>query len=223
MANIWIITEGKELGPDYKFLTDLIKKRNILPSNSYSIRTLDTFTKDPKISGGLPDIKKFLKNQVHLTPETTTLTVNKLALIFDCDEKNVTQRFNEITGCLKKSAFTIPSAVSSISHVNSDKVQSGVFLYPNSSSKGSLESVIWNYYKSKPSLASKTVIVDEYIDKMKAIDSKLNDASENQIVKIKLSVLSKTLFPTQNIKIFDVIDYCDTVFDPIAEFIGKFA
>ncbi|MFZ2969551.1 MAG: DUF3226 domain-containing protein [Minisyncoccia bacterium] len=215
MPKTIIITESTENGVDKKLLSELIK-----------CKISDSFLKSVKFissgSGSISDVRKELRTGLR-EAEFINGNVKNLLIIVDADE-NIENRFEELKKSLLKNSnksFNFPDKLNIIDKKNPEKINVGIFLFPDCKNKGSLETLCLEALKHDKK-DEKLDCVKNYFDCLQGRGIDINKETENNKSKSKFRVFMATPNPDHYVdSVIDYIDLKSDVFNGVVDFIRK--
>jgi len=199
-----IITESTETGIDKKFLNNLCKQLNL------------KFSIFPK--NNIEGVLSYLEGKK--TAEIYNGSINNILIIVDAD-KNPKKRFQDIVKIIKKDNFStnynIPQTLGVVNKKEENKINIGVFLFPNNKDTGSLETLLYDNLNIKSK--NKKECAEDYIQ---CIQNKESEMTENNISKAKFRILNATPNPDRYIKNVDEsIDYNSDNLNTLKDFLKQ--
>ncbi|MBU0570150.1 hypothetical protein KKB40_05250 [Patescibacteria group bacterium] len=204
-----LICESTQGGSDKLLLEELIKKHSLLQTNSYKIET-----KDP---GSIDDVKEFLKTTLNTHHYIVSKETKNVLVIVDGDE-NPNRRFAEIRNCLDTGRFEIQRSINSILPRSLNKINVGIYLFPDCQNPGSLETLCLKTLKHNH-LDSKLSCVDQYMTCIANLDGRM---TANNKSKSKFRVFMATPKPDRYVSsIIDHTDFDSVEFNPLKDFIKQ--
>lgn len=201
--------ESTQNGTDKRLLEELIKKHSLLQTGSYTI-----ITKSP---GGIKDVKGFLKNTLANQPSIVSKETKTVLVIVDSDE-NPNRRFNEIRACFDTKLFQIQRLMNSAFPKSTKKINVGIFLFPDCSSKGSLETLCLEALKHN-NLNAKLNCVNQHMICISRLDNRM---TQNNKSKSKFRIFMATPKPDRYVdSIIDHTDFNSRKFNKLKNFIKR--
>lgn len=211
MRKTLIVCESTKGGVDKRLITSLINVHNL--HDNFDFRTSDN--DEQKGVGSIEDVKELLK--VGLTKFLLGKNFENLLVIVDADEDG-TARFQEIDSCLDKSLFKVQNSLVSALPNDSKKINTGIFLFPDNRSQGSLETLCLNALDHQH-LQEKLKCVDDYMECIDGLDGRI---TENNKSKAKFRIFIATPNPDRYVdSILDCIDMDSGVFNNLKSFIQQ--
>lgn len=208
-----IITESTEMGVDKKLLSELIKNRiseDFFNSVEITPRT-DTYGVCKELKTGLQEAKLRDGN------------IKNLLIIVDADE-NPESRFKEIKTALSENSnknFNIPDGLNIVDKKDSEKINVGIFLFPDCENKGSLETLCLEAIKHDKK-KEKLDCVEKYFNCLKGKKIDISEETENNKSKSKFQVFMATPKSDRYVKnIINHIDLKSDAFNKLMDFIKK--
>lgn len=203
---IWIVCESSDTGTDKKLIERLLADHEI-NFDHYEIQA----------KGSIGKVIDYLKTGLIASPEISSKNIETVLVIVDADE-NPVNRFNEIHNCFDQSFFSVQSDLTSPTPISSDKVNVGIFLFPDKQNPGSLETLCLNALNDS-SCNQKLRCVDRYLDCLKTSNVDVN-MTENNISKSKFRIFMATPCPDRYVpSIIDCIDTQASAFHKILDFL----
>lgn len=202
-----IVCESNDNGTDKRLIETLIKNHSLLPNDSYLIEA----------KGDIETVKAFLKltfpkKQYIVSEETMNVLV-----IVDADE-SPRQRFVEIKRCFDAQKFAIQRSIGTLFPRDAVKINVGIYLFPNNSRKGSLETLGLKALKHSH-LTSKLGCIDSY---MQCLGNKDGRITVNKKSKARFRIFMATPHPDRYVdSIIDSIDFNSSEFTMLKVFIKQ--
>lgn len=213
MPKTIIITESTDNGIDKKLLSELIK-----------CKALDSFLNSIEFnqSGSISDVCKELQTGLRQR-EFIDGNVKNLLIIVDADE-NPKNRFEELKRNLLKNSnknFNFPDKLNIVDKKDNEKINVGIFLFPDCENKGSLETLCLKALKHNKK-DEKLKCVESYFDCLRSKEIDINEKTEDNKSKSKFRIFMATPNPDRYIdSIIDYIDLESDVFNKVVNFIRK--
>jgi hypothetical protein len=203
---IWIVCESSDTGTDKKFIERLLADHEI-EFDHHEIQA----------KGSVGQVIDYLKTGLIASPEISSKNIDTVLVIVDADE-NPVNRFNEIHNCFDQSFFSVQSDLTSPTPISPEKVNVGVFLFPDKQNPGSLETLCLNALNDS-SCNQKLRCIDSYLDCLKTSNVDVN-MTENNISKSKFRIFMATPDPDRYVNsIIDCIDTQASAFQKILDFL----
>ncbi len=213
-AETCILVESKQHGADKRFLDKLIAERGLLLGNNFEIRTQDLNDKQCSVEGVLDNLKYLSAGKDEVI---TTGKLKNLLLIIDADE-SASKRFKEIQKIIRNGdIFALPSKLGKIEKVK-NKINFGVYLFPDNKNKGSLESLILSCARAQ--FANKRECIDQYIGCLSrnGID---NGMTINNVDKSRVRIIGATPDPDNYIQnLLNIVDFNSLKLAPLISFLN---
>lgn len=214
-TKIYIIPESTENGTDRNLIDSLILKYQ--PFKNYKHDYI--FDNRSENKGSIGNITTRLLPSIFTKSIFSEPNISKILLIIVDADENPKQRFKDICNALDKNIFSIPKQVATYGN-ETNKIKVGIFLFPNSKEKGSLETLCYDAIKENPT--KKKNFIETYLKNLKEnkIDSTL---TENNKSKAKFRIFMSTPQPDYNYvkNALNIIDLDNACFKPLIDFLKK--
>ncbi|MFH1048779.1 MAG: DUF3226 domain-containing protein [Patescibacteria group bacterium] len=215
MPKTIIITESTDKGVDKKLLSELIK-----------CKISDSFLKSVKFissgSGSISDVRKELRTGLR-EAEFINGNVKNLLIIVDADE-NPKNRFEELKNNLLENSnknFNFPDELNILDKKDSEKINVGIFLFPDCENKGSFETLCLRALKHDKK-EKKFKCIKSYFGCLQDNKIDINEKTEDNKSKSKFRVFMATPNPDRYVdSVIDYIDLKSDVFNGVVDFIRK--
>ncbi len=183
-THILIICESTDTGNDKKLIEELIEKHSLLREDEYKIL--------PKNSIG--EVKKYLEFNLFTNRRIVNEEIDSILIIVDADEEPK-KRFKEIGELLSNNEATeglkIQDSISSDLPNSTDKINVGVYLFPDRKNPGSLETLCFKSLKHEQ-LEEKLECINKYMECVCRIDRGM---TENKKSKARYRIFVTTPNP----------------------------
>jgi len=202
-----LVCESTENGSDKRLLEELIQKHFLLQAGNYKI----------KPTGSIDDVKEFLKFGLITKSYIVSRETERVLVIIDSD-KNPRQRFIEVKNCFDTKKFKVQQSISSILPHSLNKINVGIYLFPDRQNPGSLETLCLKTLKHNR-LSSKLTCVEQYMACISNLDGRM---TANNKSKSKFRVFMATPKPDRYVDcIIDHTDFNSAEFNSLKDFIKQ--
>jgi len=146
-----------------------------------------------KPSKSIKDIKGML-NSGFKEAGYTNGTVKNILIICDADSDS-NQTFTDLITELNKHRdalnFNIPTEVGAINKTDTNKINFGIYLFPDNKSAWNLEVLCYENFKTQKLFSQKTACIEEYIKSLWTIDD-VHKMTANKLCKAKIYMFLST-------------------------------
>jgi len=204
-----LICENTPSGTDKRLLENLIQRHALLPTTSYYIET--------RFPGSINDVTGFLKNTLVNQTYIVSKEAKNVLVIVDSDE-NPKQRFAKLKACFDSNVFQVQASLGASLPKSTNKINVGIFLFPDCRNPGSLETLCLKTLKHLH-LDSKLHCVGQYMGCVSNLDSEM---TENNSTKSKIRIFTATPDPDRYVdSILKLVDFDSTEFNLLKDFIKQ--
>lgn len=208
-SRVIILCESTDRGTDKKFLNRLINESNISYTED-SIYTLADTAKGK--TGSVNDVIDYIKNGLPVLQNITQRKNEFVLVIIDADD-NPNERFKEIISAFNPDIFAVPTHPGTLAAPQSDKIRTGIFLFPDNENAGSIETLLLQTLDK-----SKLNCSENYLNCVEKLEK--TNMSQNNRSKSQFRVFMATPNPDRYIdNIIEQVDFTSQVFADLIFFL----